>query len=111
LKLEFITQPASQALVCFLIIYPVDKAAVVEPDIATLWNDIRYRFNEMSYQQATPHIARTMNLPGIHEEFIDPAAAAKRSATLAALPDAKEGLLTFGRDPIEEVYPDTVPSV
>ena len=49
LKLEFQTDPPGRANLDYLVIYPVDKAAVIEPELAALWNDIRNRFNELSY--------------------------------------------------------------
>jgi len=108
LKLEFLTNPPNRANASFILIYPVDKAPVIEPEIAALWNDIRTRFNEMVYQQATIDIASKMNLPGLHSEFVKPAEAEKDRQALAA---ANDGLLVFQREPIEDVYPDTVPSV
>ncbi len=109
LELEFVTNPPRRANAAFIIVYPIDKAAVIEPELALFWRDIRERFNTMSFQQATPAMARQMNLPGLHEEFLDPAAAQKRHAELAALPAAKNGLLTFNRPAADDVYPDTVP--
>jgi hypothetical protein len=109
LKLEFLTTPAERANLAFLIIYPVDKAGVIEPELAHLWNDIRFRFNKMSFDHVTPQLAQTMNLPGLHPEFINPAEAAARAKTLETLPAAKAGVLVFNRDCVEEVYPTTVP--
>lgn len=110
LHLEFATSPPNRANAAFIIIYPIDKATVIEPEIALLWQDIRDRFNVMSFQQATPEMAKQMNLPGLHEEMLDPAAAQKRHAALAALPAAKPGLLVFSRPPSDDVFPDTVPA-
>ncbi|MFB3893063.1 MAG: hypothetical protein ACE15C_13680 [Phycisphaerae bacterium] len=110
LKLEFLTDPPGRANLDFILIYPVDKAGVIEPEVAALWNDIRSRFNDLSYQQATVEMAKKMHLPGLHDEFVDPDAAARREKAVAALPAAKDGLVAFARDGVEEVYPDTVPA-
>jgi hypothetical protein len=110
LKLEIHTQPANRSNLAFLIIYPIDKANVIEPEIAALWQDIRSRFNQLTFMPVTPQMAQTMRLPGLHEELVNPSAATKRAETLAALPTAKDGLVIFQRDCAEEVYPDTVPA-
>lgn len=109
LHLEFATTPPNRGNAAFILIYPVDKADVIEPEIALLWQDIRYRFNVMSFQQPTLEMAKQMNLPGLHDEMLDPAAARQREAALAALPAAKDGLLVFNRPPADDVFPDTVP--
>ncbi|MCL2646099.1 MAG: hypothetical protein FWD61_03725 [Phycisphaerales bacterium] len=111
LKLEFLTDPPDRANISFLLIYPVEHSAAIEPEVAALWNDIRYRFNEMSNQHVSLKLAQQMNLPGLHEELENPVAAAKRAASLAALPTAANGLLVFDRPGGEDVYPDTVPAV
>jgi hypothetical protein len=110
LKLEFLTNPPGRANLAFLVIYPVDRAAAIEPELAALWHDIRYRLNEMSFQHATPELARAMHLPGLHEEFTDPPAAAKRAQALKAQAIGQK-LVAFRRDGVEEVYPDTVPAL
>jgi hypothetical protein len=109
LKLEFATNPPNRANAAFIIIYPVEKAALIEPELALFWQDIRDRYNTLSFQQATPRMARQMNLPGLHEEMLDPADAHKRHAELARLPAAKNGLLVFNRPAADDVFPDTVP--
>jgi hypothetical protein len=117
LKLEFLTDPPGRANLDYIIIYPVDKADVIEPELAAIWQDLEWRFNTLEFCHASPKTATAMNLPGTHEEFLDPAAAAQRAKRLrdwAAKSDAagtgEKDLLVFARDMAEEVYPDTVPS-
>ena len=110
LKLEFLTSPANRADANFIMIYPLDKANVIEPEIAAFWNDVRDRFNTLCYQQATIDMATKMNLPGLHEEFVKPDEAAKARQAMAASLAAKDGLVVFRRDAMDDVYPDTVPA-
>ena len=92
-----------------MIIYPLDKAAVMEPELAALWRDLRSRFLE-AFGPATRTMAQKLHLPGWHAE-LDPAARDKRWAELAPSPEeTQRGCLLFHRDGIEEVYPVTVPA-
>ena len=108
-SIQFRTQPGGYENLSFAIIYPLDKTDVVEPDIAALWRDLRYRF-QIAFPPASLELARKFLLPGLHDEM-DGALRAKRLTDLAPTADeSKEGYVLFNRDGVEEVYPDTVPA-
>ena len=109
LKLEFLTDPPGRANLNYIILYPVAKADVIEPEIAALWKERRDRFNTIAFQHATIEMATKMHLPGLHEELVGPAPPHARNQAIAAMPAARDGLVGFRRDAAEEVYPDTVP--
>ena len=107
LKIEFKTEPFNVAQVSFMLIYPVDKAPLIEPEVAALWRDIAHRFNDVSYGFNTRKMAEEMHLPGLHPEYF-----ATDKYHLQVKPaDEASGFVLFNRDPVEEVYPDTVPAV
>jgi hypothetical protein len=111
LKLEFNTDPVNQAQVSFMIIYPVEKAPAIEPEIAALWRDIAHRFNDVSYSFIPRRMAEQMHVPGLHEEYLAPDVHRQKAAALK--PTAQEqarGFVVFTREPLDEVYPDSVPS-
>jgi hypothetical protein len=111
LKLEFNTEPLNNAQVSFMIVYPVDKAAAVEPEIASLWRDIVYRFNEMSYSFIPRKMAEQMHVPGLHEEYLAPEVQRQKIAALKpTAQDQARGFMVFTREPVDDVYPDSVPS-
>lgn len=106
--IAFVSKPAGFENLSFCIIYPVDKAAVVEPDIAALWQDLRYRFNA-AFAPATPAMAKQMRLPGLHVEM-DELVRAKRLSAISQRGRAEEErFVLFNRGLTEEVYPDSVP--
>jgi hypothetical protein len=111
LKLEFKTDPFDVAQISFMIIYPVERAGAVEPEIAALWRDIAHRFNDVSYGPFPRKMAEQMHVPGLHEEYLDPELRAKKAAALKPAPiDQASGYVVFNREPTDEVYPDSVPS-
>jgi hypothetical protein len=107
--LEFATRPRGFENLSFMIVYPAEKAATAEPELAALWRDLRCRF--LAAFAPLPHsIAEKMRLPGLHEEM-NPEARKRRWAELAPTEqETQQGYLLFSRDGIEEVYPDTVPT-
>ena len=100
------------ASVSFCLIYPVEKADIVEPDVAALWRDIRYRFFPGGgYRQASRAIAELMHLPGLHPEYQNPAVSRSIIEALRVTTEERgAGALVFNRPSVEEVYPDTAPS-
>ena len=108
-KLDIYGTPRGHENLSFLILYPVDKAASIEPELAALWQDLRYRFLE-GFPPATRRMAKEMDLPGLHEEYLNPAAKARRLAELGPSDvEKRQGGIVYGRGGVEEVYPDTVP--
>ena len=111
LSLQFLTNPVNRANLDFLIIYPVNKADVIEPELATFWHDLAFRYNNQEYKAANLTVETARALPGVHDEFLNPSAAATREAALKASPQNPDGLITFNRDTADDVYADTVPNV
>jgi hypothetical protein len=108
-KLDIASNPRRFENMSFLIIYPVDKAEAIEPELAALWQDLRYRFTE-GFAPATRRMAEAWNLPGLHEEFDNPEAGKARLAGLKSTDAEKQsGGIVYNRPGIEEVYPDTIP--
>jgi hypothetical protein len=108
-KLDIYGTPRGHENLSFLILYPVDKADAIEPELAALWQDLRYRFLE-GFAPATRRMAENMNLPGLHEEYLNPEAQARRLAELKPNEAEKQqGGIVYGRAGVEEVYPDTIP--
>lgn len=111
LKLEFTTDPVNQAQLSFLLIYPVEQAAAIEPEIAALWRDIAHRINDVDYSIIPRKMAQQMHVPGMHEEYLAPEVGRQKAAALKPWRDEEtRGFVVFVRDPMEEVYPDSVPS-
>lgn len=111
LKLEFNTDPVNQALLSFMLIYPIEKAQVIEPEIAALWRDIAHRYNDVSYSFIPRKMAERMHVPGLHEEYLAPEVQRQKTAALKPSVDEQaRGLIIFARDHLDEVYPDSVPS-
>ncbi len=109
-KLDIYTTPRGHENLSFLIVYPVDKADAIEPELAALWQDLRLRFLA-AFAPVTRRMAEKMNLPGLHEELLNPDARKTRLADLAPT-DAQQqqGGIVYARPGVQEVYPDTVPS-
>jgi hypothetical protein len=111
LKLEFLTEPLNKAQISFMIIYPVDKADAIEPELSALWKDLAHQFNERSYQFFSRKLGGEMHVPGLHEEYLAPEVAAKKAALLKPSDaDRASGYMVFSRGPTDEVYPDSVPA-
>jgi hypothetical protein len=109
LAVEFLTDPPGRANLVFLIIYPVDKAPVIEPELAALWQDMRKRFNAKIYPPVPKDVAVAMNLPGLHPEMLDPETAREYSRQLAVGASGRD-LVVFRRETSDDVFPDTVPA-
>ncbi len=73
--------------------------------------DIAHRFNDVSYSFIPRKMAEQMHVPGLHAEYLAPEVQRQKAAALK--PTAEEqarGFIVFTRDPLDEVYPDSVPS-
>ncbi|MFB3894541.1 MAG: hypothetical protein ACE15C_21270 [Phycisphaerae bacterium] len=109
-RIELVTDPPGRAGVSFMIIYPVEKARAIEPDIAALWRDIKHRFNTV-YPSFTLWMMQDFRLPATHEEYLAPVVRAMKKQKLGITARHQEqGFMCFAREPIDEIYPDTVPS-
>lgn len=111
LDIEFQTSPQpDRGIINFLIVYPVDQAASVEPEVKRLWYGIVRRFNRVSYRPIDPGVAVDLRKPDLHEEFLNPKRRAEKIQALAEKPEnARKDMVLFARDPFEQVYPDSVP--
>jgi hypothetical protein len=108
-KLDIYSTPRGHENLSFLILYPCDKARAVEPELAALWQDLRYRFLE-GFAPATRRMAEQMNLPGLHDEYLNPQAKTRRLAELGPTEvEKQQGGIVYNRGGVEEVYPDTIP--
>ncbi len=108
-KLDIYSTPREHENLSFLILYPLDKAEIIEPELAALWQDLRYRFLE-GFAPATHRMAEKMNLPGRHEEYLNPEAKTRRLAELRPTEvEKQQGGIVYSRAGVEEVYPDTIP--
>ena len=110
-RIAFVSDPPGMAQLAFMVIYPLDKSAAVEPELATLWREIRDRFNTHAFGPIPREIVRRRHVPGRREEYLDPALQRKKRSALKIAGDyATRGYLVFRREPVDPVYPDTVPS-
>ena len=107
-RIELVTDPPGSARVSFLIIYPLADAKSIEPEIAALWRDIKYRFNQ-AYNPFTRPMAERLNLPALHEEYMAPDVRKRKIADIG-LDDSNADCVVFSRAPQDDVYIDTVPS-
>ncbi len=95
--------------VSFMLIYPLDKADIIEPEIAALWQDLRQRFS-VCYEPFSRKMAQELYLPGLRNEYQAPKVRAKMKTALAlGKADRRRGYMLFKREPVDEVFPDTVP--
>jgi len=112
LTLEFQTSPQlGKGLLNFMVVYPVEQAGRVEPELKRLWYDVVRRYNRVSWRPLEPALAVELKKPDLHEEYLDPNRRLEKIAALAARTEhAGRDFLVFARDHFEAVYPDTVPA-
>ncbi|HUW57243.1 MAG TPA: hypothetical protein VMZ92_11470 [Planctomycetota bacterium] len=109
--IEFVSDPPGMAQLAFLIVYPLDRAVAIEPEIAGLWREIRDRFNTHAFGFIPRAAAERLQVPGFHEEYLDANVGRRKLEELH--PDRTEedrGYVVFHREPTDAVYPDTVPA-
>ena len=113
LNLEFLTSPQpDKGFLNFMVVYPVEHAGKVEPELKRLWYDIRRRYNRVSFRPLDPALAVELKKPDLHEEFLDPDRRQEKIGMLVARPEfSGRDLVLFARDHLEQVYPDTVPEI
>ena len=112
LTLEFQTSPqVGKGMLNFMIVYPVDHAGRIEPELKRLWYNIVRRYNRVSWRPLDPALAVELKKPDLHEEYLDPKRRLDKIAALTARPElAGRDVFLFARDPLDQVYPDTVPA-
>ncbi|KPL00197.1 MAG: hypothetical protein AMK75_05825, partial [Planctomycetes bacterium SM23_65] len=110
-RIRFVSDPPGMAQLAFMIVYPLDKAEVIEPELAAMWREIRGRFNNHAFGPIPRRVAERLSVPGFHSEYLDPQTCTRRLDALK-VDDAerRRGVVLFHREPVDEVYPDTVPS-
>lgn len=112
LTLGFQTSPqVGKGLLNFMVVYPVDQAGRIEPELRRLWYNIVRRYNRVSWRPLDPALAVELKKPDLHEEYLDPKRRLEKIAVLTARPGlAGRDVLLFARDHLDQVYPDTVPA-
>ncbi|KPL02397.1 MAG: hypothetical protein AMK75_02820 [Planctomycetes bacterium SM23_65] len=113
LNLEFLTSPQpDKGFLNFMVVYPIEHAREVEPELRRLWYDIRRRYNRVSYRMLDPALAVELKKPDLHEEYLDPDIRLEKIGMLVARPEfSGRDFVLFARDHLEQVYPDTVPNI
>lgn len=111
MTVEFLTSPQpDKGLLNFMVIYPVQRAHEVEPELRRVWYDVRRRYNRVSYRMLEPALAVALKKSDLHEEYVKPHERAEKIGMLVARPEfSGKDFMVFARDHLEQVYPDTVP--
>jgi len=111
LNLEFLTSPQpDKGFLNFLVVYPASHAGEVAPELGRVWDDVRRRYNRVSFRPLHPKLAVELKKPDLHEEYLSLQRRIEKISVLAALPEySGRDFMIYARDHFDQVYPDTVP--